>query len=388
MTRGHVLRHVDYVLLAAVAGAIAFSLVTISSTASGGIVQRQVVYVGVGVMLALAVALLDARTLRALSWWAYGGLLLLLLVVLGVGQTTRGASRWIPLPGFQLQPSEMGKVVVAVVLATYVARRKQAASTWHLFVRGMLIAAVPAGLVFLEPDLGTAIVYTMLALALLFVGGARLRHLIVVLAIAAVAVVLAFRILPALGLGVLKPYQETRLTAFLDPASSSVAAYQSHESRVAIGSGGLVGRGVRGAGVTRNNFLPEHHTDFIFSVVGEQRGFVGTAALLALLAVIVWRAIRTVTLAATLVESLIAAGLAGMLLTQVFVNVGMTIGIMPTTGIPLPFVTYGGSNTVANLVAVGLLCGIQLRGALPEPPPLADHELVRHRSSALRWSDV
>jgi rod shape determining protein RodA len=176
---------------------------------------------------------------------------------------------------------------------------------------------------------------------------------------------------------VLEEYQMARLTAFLEPGNDlGSAAYQVNQSKIAIGSGNLTGKGVEGATQTADNFLPEHHTDFIFAVVGEQRGFVGTAVLLGLYVVVVWRAARSVTLAASLYESLIAAGIAGMFLTQIFVNIGMTIGIMPTTGIPLPFMTYGGSNTIVNLAAVGLLCAIQLRGAVPLPPPLASHEVV------------
>jgi rod shape determining protein RodA len=175
----------------------------------------------------------------------------------------------------------------------------------------------------------------------------------------------------------LEAYQMERLTAFLNPTEDlGDAAYQVNQSKIAIGSGELFGKGVEGATQTTDNFLPEHHTDFIFAVVGEQRGFVGAAVLLSLYVLVIWRAARAITLAASLYESLIAAGIVGMFLTQIFVNIGMTVGIMPTTGIPLPFMTYGGSNTVVNLAAVGVLCAVRIRGGVPVPPPLASHDVV------------
>jgi len=269
---------------------------------------------------------------------------------------------------------------VIIVLAGFVAARSRVApGSWRTFIEALALVAVPAGLVFLEPDLGTSVVYLVAALTILFVAGARWTQLALVVAVFVLAVVMVFRVLPASGLHVLAPYQAQRLTAFLNPGSSSVAAYQSHQSLNAIGSGGLTGRGVAGANIVRLNYLPEHHTDFVFASVGEQRGFVGTGILLALFGVIIWRAIRSATLAATLFECLIAAGVAGMLLTQIFVNVGMTLGIMPTTGIPLPFLTYGGSNTITNMISIGLLVAVQVRGAVPDRPPLADHDLVQQR---------
>jgi rod shape determining protein RodA len=252
-----------------------------------------------------------------------------------------------------------------------------------MFGLSLLVMLVPCGLVFLEPDLGTAIVYGFAWLSILVVAGARLIQIGLVLGVILAAVLLVFNVLPSAGFRVLQPYQQQRITSFLDPSGSSEAAYQSNQAKIAIGSGGLSGKGENGATVAKAGFLPERHTDFIFAVVGEQRGFVGAAFLLCLYVLIVWRAARAITLAATLYESLIAAGIFGMWIVQIFVNIGMTLGIMPTTGIPLPFMTYGGSNTITNLVACGLLLAIQVRGAVPEAPPLADHAVVRSRT---RWS--
>jgi rod shape determining protein RodA len=380
MTAGIFFRRLDYVLLAAIAGVVAFGSVTILSVTGAETERRHLIYVGIGVALALLVATVDLRLYRKILWPGYVALLLLLMLVLGL-EAARGSSRWITLPGFNLQPSEIGKVIVIVVLAALVAehsREKQ--GTWRTFGLSLLVMGIPGALVFLEPDLGTAIVYGAAWLAILFVAGARLLQIAAVLAIVVGGVLLVFDVLPATGIRLLQPYQQARLTAFLDPEGSNEAAYQAQQSKIAIGSGGLAGKGPDGATVSQQGFLPERHTDFIFAVVGEQRGFLGAAFLLALYVVIVWRAGRAITLAATLYESLIAAGIFGMWVIQIFVNIGMTLGIMPTTGIPLPF---GGSNTITNLVAAGLLLAIQVRGGVPQAPPLADHAVVRNQPREL-----
>ncbi len=383
MTAAIFFRRLDYVLLAAIAGVVAFGSVTILSVTDAGIERRHLAYVAIGVVLAAIIATVDLRLYRKVLWPGYAALLLLLMVVLGL-EAARGSSRWITLPGFNLQPSEIGKVIVIVVLAAVVAEHgRERQGTWRTFGLSLLIMGIPSALVFLEPDLGTAIVYGAAWLAILFVAGARLIQITAVVAVVVGGVLLVFDVLPASGVRLLQPYQQARLTAFLDPNGSSEAAYQAQQSKIAIGSGGLSGKGANGATVSQQGFLPERHTDFIFAVVGEQRGFLGAAFLLALYVVIVWRAARAITLAATLYESLIAAGIFGMWVIQIFVNIGMTLGIMPTTGIPLPFMTFGGSNTITNLVAVGLLLAIQVRGGVPAAPPLADHEVVRSRPREL-----
>jgi rod shape determining protein RodA len=371
------------VLLAAVAGVIALGSITIHSVTDAATERRQLIYVAIGVLFALVIAFVDLKLYRKVLWPGYVALLLLLMVVLGL-EAARGSSRWITLPGFNLQPSEIGKLVVIVVLAALVAESsRERQGTWRMFGLSLVVMLVPCGLVFLEPDLGTAIVYGFAWLSILVVAGARMIQLGLVVAVIVTAILLVFNVLPASGIRILQPYQQQRITAFLDTSGTSQAAYQSQQAKIAIGSGGLSGKGENGATVAKAGFLPERHTDFIFAVVGEQRGFVGAAFLLCLYVLIVWRAARAITLAATLYESLVAAGIFGMWIVQIFVNVGMTLGIMPTTGIPLPFMTYGGSNTITNLVACGLLIAIQVRGGVPEAPPLADHAVVRSRT---RWS--
>jgi len=386
---GVVLRRLDYSLLLAVFGVIAVGMATIDSATKADIVgdpdyytTRHLVYVLSGATLALIALLVDPRVYRRLVWPIYGLTIVGLIVVLGFS-AARGSTRWISLGEFNLQPSEIGKVALIVVLAHIVGRRsREQPGAWSTIGIVALVTAPLFALVFVQPDLGTSIVYLAAATAILFVGGIRLTQMITLALVGVAIAFLVLSLLPAAGVEVLRDYQVARVTGFLD--QDSEAAYQTTQSKIAIGSGGLLGKGADGATQTSGDFLPEHHTDFVFAVVGEQRGFLGAALVLALYIVIIWRAIRTITLAGTMFESLLAAGLAGMLLTQVFVNVAMTTGLAPTTGIPLPFMTYGGSNTLTNLIVVGLLCAVQLRGGVAAPPPVPAHEVIVNTPAAVR----
>jgi rod shape determining protein RodA len=213
-------------------------------------------------------------------------------------------------------------------------------------------------LVIAQPDLGSGLVYIAILVAVLFVAGTPWTHFAALGGLAAVAIVVVLVAAPAVGLEVLQPYQKDRLTAFLNPGDNQVKeAYQINQSLTAIGSGGKTGRGDE-ATQTKLDFLPEHHTDFVFSVVGEEFGFVGAALVLSLFALLIWRALRTLTMAKNFYGALVAGGITAMLMFQVFVNVGMTIGIMPITGIPLPLMSYGGSSVITTLMAIGLLQSI------------------------------
>jgi len=217
---------------------------------------------------------------------------------------------------------------------------------------------VPAALVIAQPDLGSGLVYVVIVVGVLFVAGTSWRHFAAMTVLGATAVVMVLAVAPAVGVTPLKQYQKDRLTAFLNPTDNPAKqGYQQNQSRIAIGSGEKTGRGDR-ATQTKFNFLPEHHTDFAFAVVGERWGFVGGALVLSLYALLIWRALRILTLAKNLFGALIAGGIVAMLLFQVFVNVGMTIGIMPITGIPLPLLSYGGSSVISTFLAVGLLQSI------------------------------
>ena len=227
--------------------------------------------------------------------------------------------------------------------------------------------ALPAVLVFIEPDFGTALVYLASLVCVLFVAGVRLRHLALLGGIAVILAVAVLWALPAGGVEVLKPYQVDRLTSFLHPDRNTLAeGYNQSQAKIAVGSGGLVGRGKSGATQTLNDFLPERRTDFVFAVLGEERGFVGAMLLLGLYLVILWRVLRAVAVARTLYARLICAGVFGWLLASIFISVGMTIGIAPVTGIPLPLLSAGGSSTITVLAAIGVVQGIQLRARLPQ----------------------
>ena len=370
MVSRDLLRRVDWLLVAAIGlllviGEQAVRAVTQSDFLGdpGYFVRRHIIYIALGLTLAAVAVVVDPRVYRRLFWFIYGGTIGLLIVVLGFS-AARGSQRWIPLPFFTLQPSEIGKVAmivcVSVILADCVRRGIRG---WGMVLRVVLVMLPPFALVFIQPDLGTSIVYIAIALTLLVVAGLPGRIVAVLSAIGVGVVVVVLGVLPSIGLPLLRPYQTERIVAFLDPEGGSPAAYQAQQAKIAIGSGGLTGRG-EGVSQTAGSFLPEHHTDFVFAVVGEDRGFAGAAIALLLYLFCLWRIGRIVPRARTLEESFIAAGVFGMLLTQVAINIGMVLGIAPTTGIPLPFMTYGGSNTITNLVAMGLALAVGAR-ALP-----------------------
>jgi rod shape determining protein RodA len=293
-----------------------------------------------------------------------------LLAVLAVGSSTNGAGRWINLGFYQFQPSEFGKLGVCLALAGLLADRRLVLSSWRTTALAVGLVALPAALVFKEPDFGTALVYAAILISMLFIAGTRVRQLAALAGIAALVAALTLAVLPAAGVHIVQPYQVQRLTAFLHPsADPAKAGWNQDQATIAVGSGGVAGRGVEQATQTRYGFLPEHHTDFIFAVLGEQRGFIGATILVGLYLVLIWRALRAVAVAETFYASVLAGGIVGWLLASIFINIGMTIGIAPITGIPLPLVSYGGSATLTVLCAVGVLQSIQLRGRLPKSPP-------------------
>lgn len=320
--------------------------------------DRQAVYFAVGALLAALVWWIDYSRLRELKLAIYAALIVSILTVMAFGSVARGSRRAIDLPFFSFQASELGKVLLIVSLSAFMVDGARRLADRRTTARIMLLALVPAALVMLQPDLGSALVYIVIGLATLFVAGAPWRHFAALGALAAVAVALAMVALPAAGVNVLHDYQKDRLTAFLHPSDlANKESYQQNQSRIAIGSGEKTGRG-DDATQTKYDFLPEHHTDFVFAVVGERWGFAGAAFVLSLYALLVWRGLRILTAAKNLYGALIAGGIVTMLLFQVFVNVGMNIGIMPITGIPLPLLSYGGSSILTTMLAIGLLQSI------------------------------
>jgi rod shape determining protein RodA len=359
----------DVVLVLGVLGLAACSLVTIRAATADDIagdpnyyLNRQATFFAVGGVLMLILSRLNYSVLRRTRWWIYGFLMASIFAVMAMGTVAKGAQRSIPVGPFQFQASELGKVLLVVVLAAVAADRSRRLEDRETTARVMLLALIPAALVMIQPDLGSSLVYGAIALAILYFAGTPVRHFLALFALGAVAISLVLVAAPRVGVDVLHDYQKQRLTSFLHPsADPGDAGYQQNQSEIAIGSGQKTGRGDR-ATQTKFNFLPEHHTDFINAVVGERWGFVGAALVLSLYALLIWRGLRILTMAKDLFGALVAGGIVAMLLFQVFVNVGMTLGIMPITGIPLPLMSYGGSSVVSTLLAIGLLQSIYVQG--------------------------
>jgi rod shape determining protein RodA len=359
----------DVVLVLAVLGLVACSLLTLKTSTADDIpgdptyyFQRQAIFFGVGGVLSLALIRFDYSLLRRGRWYIYGFLMASIFAVKVMGSVAKGAQRSIALGPFQFQASELGKVLIVIVLAGFAADRARRVNEWDTTARIMLLALIPAAFVMVQPDLGSSLVYAAISLSILFFAGTSVRHFLALLALGAVAVSFVLVAAPAAGVQVLHGYQKERLTSFLHPsADTNRAGYQQNQSLIAIGSGQKTGRGNH-ATQTKDNFLPEHHTDFINAVVGERWGFVGAALVLSLYALLIWRGLRILTMAKDLFGALVAGGIVAMLLFQVFVNVGMTLGIMPITGIPLPLMSYGGSSVVSTLLAIGLLQAIYVQG--------------------------
>jgi rod shape determining protein RodA len=365
------LAYLDPLLALAAIGLIAFSIVTLAVTTKGDVagdpyffVIRQSIYAVIGIALMLALTRIDYSRFRELRVGLYTVMVATIVLVLMVGSATRGTRRWIELPFFTFQPSELGKVLLAAALAGFAIDRLRRTSERQRTARLLLLGLAPAGLIFLQPDIGTGVVYIVITLAVLFIAGVRWTHFAALGALAVAAVTVVLVIAPAVGVPVLKGYQQERLTSFLDPSEDPRdSSYQINQALIAVGSGGKTGRGAE-ATQTQSGFLPEHHTDFVFAVVGERFGFVGAAFLLSLYALLIWRALRILTLSKNLYGSMIAAGVAAMLMFQVFVNVGMALGLMPITGIPLPLMSYGGSSVLVTFIAVGLLQSIYVQARL------------------------
>jgi rod shape determining protein RodA len=355
----------DPLLLIASLGLIACSLISLKGATQNDIpgspyfyVMRQAIFAGVGVVLMYGVSRLDYSRLRELRYPAYGLMIGLILLVLGIAGATRGAKSWITLPFFNFQPSELGKVLLVVALSGFLVDRMRRMGR-DTTARIMLLGLLPAMFVMAEPDLGSALVYVVATLAILFVAGAPWKHFAALGALFAVAIAIVLVAAPAAGVHVLKPYQVGRLTSFLHPTTNPGGeGYQQQQSKIAIGSGEKTGRGVAHATQTSLNFLPEHHTDFIFAVIGETYGFAGCAIVLSLYALLIWRGLHILTMAKNLYGALLAGGITVMLLFQLFVNIGMNVGIAPITGVTAPLLSYGGSSVLATFLALGLLHSI------------------------------
>jgi rod shape determining protein RodA len=364
------IRHVDWFLIViafalSVVGLLLLYSATSQTLRNGGFdpfdrVNKQAITMVLGAGAAVAIASFDYRFWKIYAGFIYiGSVIALILVrVPGIGTTdiTGTAQRWFAVGPLQITPSEFTKLAIILTLAAVLANIRTPEPTLRDLFKVLILAAVPLGLVFLGPDIGTSIGIAAIVVGMLIVAGTKLRHLLVLSAVGIIAIVLVFQT------GAIQGFQRDRLTAFLYPQSVSAAErYNLDQSLIAVGSGGLFGKGYLHGVQTNLDYVPEQHTDFIFTVAGEEFGFVGALAVLALYALLLWRSIRIAWLAKDPFGTYIAAGIASMFAIQMFVNVGMVIGIMPITGIPLPFLSYGGTSILVSFAAIGMLESIHMR---------------------------
>ncbi|MGH2573681.1 MAG: rod shape-determining protein RodA [Actinomycetota bacterium] len=361
-----VIRHLDPVLIVTGVALAVYGIFMVYSATRLGLealgedpgffLKRQSAFLLLGMVALLVAASVDYRLVKVYAPLAWAGAIFVLLLVLTpLGSETAGAQRWITLGGFQFQPSEFAKLAVTAMISAYLSELRGDMGIEQVW-RTTGLAVLPMLLVFVQPDVGTTMVFAAILVALLVMGGAKAKFIGVLALVAVIALFGAFR------LGVVKDYQIQRLTGFIDPTEDPLrAGYNRQQAEIAIGSGGLFGLGYLQGTQTNLDFVPEQHTDFVFTVVGEELGFVGGMFLLLLFGVLLWRAFRIAAMATDPFGRYLAVGIAVMIAFQLFVNVGMTLGIMPITGIPLPLVSYGGSALVTNLTAVGLLLNVHMR---------------------------
>jgi rod shape determining protein RodA len=366
---GSVLRNLDWALLLAVAGLVAYGLWAIAGITKNDVegdanyyVVRQAGFALLGIGGMVAITLLEPGFWRKHARLVYGLLIFVLVIAPVFGTEVRNTRRWIDIGPFRFQPSEFGKLLLVLFLAAFLAERGKRIAERETTLTATGLALLPVVLVFLQPDFGTAIVYVAVLGATLFVAGTRWAQIAALLGLGAFAAAFVLWIGPAINVDILKEYQRARITGFTNPSKDpGGSTYNITQSITAVGAGGVDGRGPNGATQTNFNYLPEHATDFAFASLAEQRGFLGATILLLLYLLVIWRAIKVITLARDAFAAIAAGGIAVALLVQIFINVGMTIGMAPITGIPLPFVSVGGSSMVANLLAIGVLQSICIR---------------------------
>ncbi|MGC9318090.1 MAG: rod shape-determining protein RodA [Armatimonadota bacterium] len=359
------LRHADFqmlvvVLVLCIIGAAAIYSCTKGDLAAAGRpgaskLQLQLAWLVIGLCVLVGTMLVDPNKLQGLAWPIYLFVMGLLVIVLAAG-AVRGTTRWLALGPINLQPSELAKLAVIVMLGAVVARVEEDKWDFVFLLKTLGYVAVPAVLILLQPDLGTPIVLFFIWLVMMFIYGASPAHL--------GAFVLAGIMLfaGAWGFDLIKPHQKARLTAFIYPERDPYgAAYHLHQSLIAIGSGHLWGQGLFQGKQSQSAFIPDQETDFVFTVVGEELGFVGAAMVLVLYGLLLYRGIGVAAGALTTFDRVVAAGIVAMFLIQIYANIGMTIGLAPIKGMPLPFLSYGGSSLVANMMAIGILQSIYIR---------------------------
>lgn len=358
------LRHIDWVmaLLVLALACIGFAALYSASQNSDSTFpyyMKQIIYFLGGVTVALAIMCIDSRFLVSIAPLLYAGAALLLLAVILFGVTAKGAQRWLPVGPFHLQPSEQTKVIVVYMLAWYLTAVKDRIRRFPYLLLAMIIVAVPAGLIFKQPSLGTALTLVPIGGAMVFAAGCRRLHLVLIVIVGLVAIPVAH--------GFLDDYQKKRIQSFADPeADPKGSGWQTRQSKITVGSGGISGKGFCQGTQTMLNYLPEHHTDFIFSLLAEEMGFMGALSVIALFAIFLLRGLKFARDCPDMTGTLLGVGAVSILGFHVFVNIAITIGLMPVTGIPLPFLSYGGNFYLTTMICVGMLLNVPVRKNLFE----------------------
>jgi len=366
MFERRLLKNADWVLVATVIALVLYGLAMIYAASLSNrsltgddplhFVKRQALWLAAAMAAAAVCACLDYQQLARWHRTIYVAVIGGLLVVTAVGLAARGAARWIGVGGMRFQPSEFAKVALIVTLAALLARRHQTVTRPSTAAAALLHIGPPAALIALQPDLGSALIVVLVWFVMLFLAGGRKLHL----GVAALGLAVLFA--GAWKLDLLRPYQRARLSAFINPGVDPLGSgYHVIQSTIAVGSGRLLGRGYLAGTQSQLHFIPEQHTDFIFTVVGEELGFVGAVCLLGLYLVVLWRGLAAMDRADDAFGMLLAGGIVAAMALQVLINIGMTVHMMPITGLPLPFFSYGGSSLVASMMAVGLLLSIGMR---------------------------
>lgn len=358
---GRLSENIDYTLLITVVILCFFGLIVLYSstrmTTLGGdgyfYVKRQIEWMVIGYAILITTLLVDYHFVEKYSGLFYVAAFVLLAMIFFSGRTTYGARRWLLIGPFEFQPSEFAKLALIVFLADFLNKNREKLESFLYFLIPFGYTGIFILMVFKQPDLGTSMVYLAILVIMLFVAGARIKYLLTVF-------VVALSSIPLLWI-FLKDYQKNRIILFLNPNIDPLGGgYNVIQSRIAIGSGGLFGKGLFGGLQSQLHFLPAQHTDFIFSVVGEELGFLGTLFLLGLYAIILWRGIKIAREAKDLLGSLLASGAVAFLLFHILVNIGMALGVLPATGLPLPFLSYGGTFMISNFIVIGMLLNVEI----------------------------
>ncbi|MGI6114480.1 MAG: rod shape-determining protein RodA [Mahellales bacterium] len=362
MGKKKLVRNLDFLVIIIITLIVIYSLIMISSATYDGegsrissLVKQQIFWfiAGLGVMSLTLV--FDYHILGKMSKFIYIIIVMSLVAVELYGDSRGGAQRWIEIGGFTLQPSEFAKLGIIITLAWLLSKREDKLNSFISLIPALLHVGIPMALVLIQPDLGTSLVFVVILMSMLFMAGVKFKVLISLIGAGVAAI-------PPMWFFVLGDYQRNRILTLFNPYSDPLGTgYNVIQSIIAVGSGQLTGRGLYGGSQSQLNFVPEQHTDFIFTVVGEELGFIGSIVLLFLYLVLILRLLGIARKAKDLFGSLVVTGIVSVLMFQIFENIGMTMGIMPVTGIPLPFMSYGGSSLLMNMISVGIALNIGMR---------------------------